>query len=39
MLGTFLGMLPGTLTTTVFGDQIQTALQDPSRINWGLVGP
>jgi phospholipase D1/2 len=37
MLGTFLGMLPGTLTTTVFGDQIQTALQDPSRINWGLV--
>ena len=37
MLGTFLGMLPGTLTTTVFGDQIQTALEDPSRINWGLV--
>jgi phospholipase D1/2 len=38
MLGTFLGMLPGTLTTTVFGDQIQTALEDPSRINWLLVG-
>ena len=38
MLGTFLGMLPGTLTTTVFGDQIQTALEDPSRINWMLVG-
>ena len=37
MLGTFLGMLPGTLTTTVFGDQIQTALEDPSRINWMLV--
>ena len=37
MLGTFLGMLPGTLTTTVFGDQIQTALEDPSRINWWLV--
>ena len=37
MLGTFLGVLPGTLTTTVFGDQIQTALEDPSRINWGLV--
>jgi uncharacterized membrane protein YdjX (TVP38/TMEM64 family) len=37
MLGTFLGVLPGTLTTTVFGDQIQTALVDPSRINWGLV--
>jgi phospholipase D1/2 len=38
LLGTFLGMLPGTLTTTVFGDQIQTALEDPSRINWWLVG-
>ena len=38
MLGTFLGILPGTLTTTVFGDQIQTALEDPSRIHWGLVG-
>ena len=37
LLGTFLGMLPGTLTTTVFGDQIQTALEDPSRINWWLV--
>ena len=37
MLGTFLGMLPGTLTTTIFGDQIQTALEDPSRINWTLV--
>ena len=38
MLGTLLGMLPGTLTTTIFGDQIQTALEDPSRINWMLVG-
>jgi uncharacterized membrane protein YdjX (TVP38/TMEM64 family) len=37
MVGTFLGMLPGTLTTTVFGDQIQNALEDPSRINWALV--
>lgn len=36
-LGTVLGMLPGTLTTAVFGDQIQTALQDPSRINWWLI--
>jgi uncharacterized membrane protein YdjX (TVP38/TMEM64 family) len=37
MLGTFLGMLPGTLTTTVFGGQIQSALTDPSRIDWALV--
>jgi uncharacterized membrane protein YdjX (TVP38/TMEM64 family) len=37
MLGTLIGMLPGTLTTTVFGDQIQSALEDPSRINWWLL--
>lgn len=36
-LGTVLGMLPGTLTTTVFGDQIKTALEDPERINYWLV--
>ncbi len=38
LAGTFVGMLPGTLTATVFGDQIETALKDPSRINWWLVG-
>ena len=37
-LGTILGMTPGTLTTSVFGDQIQTALEDPSRINYWLIG-
>ena len=37
-LGTVLGMTPGTLTTSVFGDQIQTALEDPSRINYWLIG-
>lgn len=37
MLGTFLGMLPGTLTTTVFGDQLSAALEDPARINYGLL--
>lgn len=36
-LGTVLGMLPGTLTTTVFGEQIRMALEDPSRINYWLV--
>jgi phospholipase D1/2 len=36
-LGTVLGMVPGTLTTSVFGDQIQTALEDPSRINYWLI--
>lgn len=37
VLGTALGLLPGTLTTTVFGDQLQAALHDPSRINYWLV--
>ena len=37
LVGTFLGMLPGTLTATVFGDQIQTALRDPERINYWIV--
>lgn len=37
-LGTFLGMLPGVLATTVFGNEIAAALEDPSRINYWLVG-
>jgi uncharacterized membrane protein YdjX (TVP38/TMEM64 family) len=37
LAGTFLGMAPGALVTTVFGDQLQAALED-SRINWWLVG-
>ena len=36
-LGTFLGMLPGVLATTVFGSQISAALEDPSTINWWIV--
>ena len=36
--GTFVGMLPGVLTTTVFGDQIATALEDISKINYWLIG-
>jgi phospholipase D1/2 len=36
-VGTFLGMLPGVLATSVFGDQIATALEDPSKINWWVV--
>jgi uncharacterized membrane protein YdjX (TVP38/TMEM64 family) len=37
-LGTVFGMVPGVLATTVFGDQIATALEDPSKINYWLVG-
>ena len=35
--GTFLGMLPGALMATVLGDAIESALHDPSRINWWFV--
>jgi uncharacterized membrane protein YdjX (TVP38/TMEM64 family) len=37
-LGTFLGMLPGVLATSVFGGQLAAALEDPSQINWWIVG-
>jgi len=37
-LGTFLGMLPGVLATSVFGRQITAALEDPSTVNWLIVG-
>ncbi len=36
-LGTFLGMLPGVLATSVFGGQLAAALEDPSTINWWIV--
>jgi phospholipase D1/2 len=36
-LGTFLGMLPGVLATSVFGGQLAAALEDPSQINWWIV--
>lgn len=36
--GTFLGMAPGVLATSVFGNEIASALKDPSQINWWLVG-
>jgi phospholipase D1/2 len=35
--GTAIGLLPGTLTTTVFGGQIESALSGGS-INWWIVG-
>jgi phosphatidylserine/phosphatidylglycerophosphate/cardiolipin synthase-like enzyme/uncharacterized membrane protein YdjX (TVP38/TMEM64 family) len=38
VLGTFIGMLPGTLATTVFGDQLEAALRDPAEINYWLLG-
>ena len=37
MLGTAIGILPGTLTSTVFGDQLQAAIEDPSKVNYWLI--
>ncbi len=36
-LGTAIGMVPGTLAATIFGDQIETALTG-GPVNWWLVG-
>lgn len=36
-LGTFLGMVPGVLATTVFGRELERAFKDPSQINYWLL--
>jgi uncharacterized membrane protein YdjX (TVP38/TMEM64 family) len=36
-LGTAIGMLPGTLAATVFGDQLEIALRDPAEVNLWIV--
>jgi uncharacterized membrane protein YdjX (TVP38/TMEM64 family) len=37
--GTFLGMLPGMLASTVLSDQLAAALEDPTRVNfWVIAG-
>jgi len=38
VLGTAIGLLPGTLATTIFGDAIETALTGAGQVNWWLVG-
>jgi phosphatidylserine/phosphatidylglycerophosphate/cardiolipin synthase-like enzyme/uncharacterized membrane protein YdjX (TVP38/TMEM64 family) len=37
MLGTAIGILPGTLAATVFGHQLEAALRDPRHINLWLI--
>ena len=37
VLGTFLALLPGMLAWTVFGDQINAALEDSSKVSYGLI--
>jgi phosphatidylserine/phosphatidylglycerophosphate/cardiolipin synthase-like enzyme/uncharacterized membrane protein YdjX (TVP38/TMEM64 family) len=36
--GTAIGLLPGTLTTTVFGDAIETSVTGAGEVNWWFVG-
>jgi uncharacterized membrane protein YdjX (TVP38/TMEM64 family) len=38
VLGTTLGMGPGVLATTVFGTQITNAFEDPSTVNYWVIG-
>ena len=38
MLGTAIGILPGTLAATIFGQQLETALENPHAINYWLIG-
>jgi phospholipase D1/2 len=38
VVGTGIGLLPGTLTTTVFGDAIETAISGTGSVNWWVVG-
>ena len=37
VIGTAIGMVPGTLATTVFGDAIETTLAGTGEVNWWLV--
>ena len=37
VVGTLGGMLPGTLATTLFADQLANAVRDPSTVNYWVV--
>jgi phospholipase D1/2 len=37
LVGTLGGMLPGTLATTLFADQLANAVRDPSTVNYWVV--
>jgi len=37
LVGTALGMLPGTLATTVFGDQLEAAFSEGRGVNWWII--
>ena len=37
LLGTVIGMLPGTVATAMFANEISNALDDPSKVNYWVV--
>ena len=37
MVGTAIGLLPGTLAATILSEQLQAALLDPSTVNYWLI--
>jgi uncharacterized membrane protein YdjX (TVP38/TMEM64 family) len=37
MLGTAIGILPGTVAATIFGGQLEAALANPHAINYWLI--
>ena len=37
LAGTAVGMLPGTIATTMFANEISNALDDPSKINYWVI--
>ena len=38
LLGTAFGMLPGTLTAVVFGNQLTALIEEPSEVRWWPLG-
>ena len=35
---TFIGMLPGVLATTIFGNELAASFDDASQVNYWIVG-
>jgi len=38
VVGTIIGMMPGMLAATVLSEQLAAALEDPTRVNFWLIG-
>jgi uncharacterized membrane protein YdjX (TVP38/TMEM64 family) len=38
VVGTIIGMMPGMLAATILSEQLAAALEDPTRVNFWLIG-